>query len=125
MEPMTVRCEVTACWTSVGSGEKIFSPFPDSVSRTTLLKTLVVAAFGTPGRTTTVGSRAERPTTSVIMFQKVNFKGNFKDKRLVGNESGVGEGRKKVSTTSGVQNFDGEKKKFFFVLTTTTICIVD
>ena len=68
MEPMTVRCDVTACWTSVGSGEQTFSPLPDSVSRTTLLKTLVVAAFGTPGRTTTVGSRAERPTTSVIVF---------------------------------------------------------
>ena len=67
---LTVRWEVTACLRSNGSGEIHSRPFIGS--RTTPLKILVVAKFGSPGRTTTVGSRAVLPTMSFRRFASAN-----------------------------------------------------
>ena len=69
---LTVRWEVTACLRSNGSGEIHSRPFIGS--RTTPLKIFVDAAFGTPGRTTTVGNRAVLPTMSFRRFASVNEK---------------------------------------------------
>mmetsp|Transcript_21534 Transcript_21534/g.50166 ORF Transcript_21534/g.50166 Transcript_21534/m.50166 type:complete len:334 (-) Transcript_21534:588-1589(-) len=56
----SARVELTACGKCLSTGNATSMPL--SGSRTTPLKQLVVAALGLPGRTMTVGSRADRPS---------------------------------------------------------------